>query len=99
MEYITLDDIKTHLRLDDITAEDTYLEEVGDAAESLGLSKIHRSTEELTEMGTAAVRQFKFLALQLCEDIYDQRGLSNTTQMHISPAADSIICSLRKLSV
>ena len=99
MEYITLEDIRTHLRLDDITAEDAYLEKIGNAAESLGLSKIHRTSDELTDMGSSAVSQFKFLALQLCEDLYDQRGASNTVQMHISPAADSIICSLRKLSV
>lgn len=99
MEYITLSDIKVHLLLDDIIDEDTYLESLGNSAESLALAKIGRTTEELTEMGTAAVSQFKTLALMIVADYYAQREASSTAQFHVTPAALGIICSLRKLKV
>ncbi len=100
MEFVTLDDVKLHLHLDDITAEDAYLTRLATSAESLALSKIHRSADDLRDMGEAAVAQFQFLVLQICEDGYDSnRGMSSTAQLHVTPLADSIICSLRKLSV
>ena len=41
MEIITLEEIKVHLRLDDITAEDTYLTKLGNRAEGAALKKIN----------------------------------------------------------
>lgn len=42
---------------------------------------------------------FGQLALMFCESMYDVHGLDDSVQHHVTPAAASIACSLRKLEV
>lgn len=99
MDFITIDDIKVHLRLDDIVDEDAYLESLGNAAEGLALSKVNRASEDITELGSSAVSQFKLLVLTIVADLYAQRESSASVNYQVTPAALGLICSLRKLKV
>lgn len=99
MEIITLEEIKVHLRLDDITAEDTYLTKLGNRAEGAALKKINRTIDEVLEMDEYEKDMFGQLALMFCESMYDVRGIDDSVQHHVTPAAASIACSLRKLEV
>lgn len=99
MDFITIDDIKVHLRLDDIVDEDTYLESLGNAAEGLALSKVNRAAEDITDLGSSAVAQFKLLVLTIVADLYAQRESTASVNYQVTPAALGLICSLRKLKV
>lgn len=99
MDFITIDDIKVHLRLDDIVDEDTYLESLGEAAEGLALSKVNRGAEDITDLGSSAVAQFKLLVLTIVADLYAQRESTASVNYQVTPAALGLICSLRKLKV
>jgi hypothetical protein len=99
MDFITIDDIKVHLRLDDIVDEDEYLESLGNAAEGLALSKVNRAAEDITELGSSAVSQFKLLVLTIVADLYAQRESTASVNYQVTPAALGLICSLRKLKV
>lgn len=99
MDFVTLEDIKTHLRLDDIVSEDTYLEGLGNAAEGLALTQINRTAEEVTEMSSKSQAQFKTLVLQICVSMYAQREADSSAQLHVAPVTEALAFSLRKLSV
>lgn len=99
MDFVTLDEIKTHLRLDDIVSEDAYLGVIGDAAEGLALSQINRTAEEVPEMSDKNQAQFKTLILQICASMYAQREADSSAQLHVAPVTEALAFSLRKLSV
>lgn len=99
MDFITVSDIKVHLRLDDIVSEDTYLEDLGDSAEGLALNKINRTSDEVLEMSEGDQAQFKTLVLQICASMYAQREADSSAQLHVAPVTQALAFSLRKLSV
>lgn len=99
MNFVTVEELKVHIRMDDIMDEENYLELVGSAAESLAMSKVNRKCEEIAEMGEEFLNKFKMLTLQIAADMYAQREASSTSQLHIAPVTEALACSLRKLSV
>lgn len=99
MEFVTLEDIKAHIRLDDIVVEDAYLEDLGTSAEGLALDQINRTADEIPEMPAHRQAQFKTLVLQLCASMYAQREADSSAQLHVAPVTEALAFSLRKLSV
>ena len=99
MDFVTLDEVKAHLRFDGIIDEDAYLESIGESAEGLALSQINRTAEEIPEMSVKEQAKFKMLILQICLSMYEHPDATTTAQLHVAPVTEALAFSLRKLSV
>lgn len=99
MVFVTLEDIKAHLKYDDITSDDNRLEKMGNAAEGAALRKINRTAEEVAEMDDSDKAMFVELVLGFCESMDREPGIDSNVQLHVTPHAQTIACALRKLEV
>ena len=87
MEFLTFDQIKAQLRLDDTQAEAerTLLEMYGTAAEELVLDLIRRTEEELLEEYDEMPKRIIQAALIIVAQSYQHREVTSAQNMSIVP--------------
>ena len=87
MKFLTFDQIKAQLRLDDQQAEDerTLLEMYGTAAEELVLDLIRRTEEELLEEYGEMPKRIIQAALIIVAQSYQHREVTSQQNMSIVP--------------
>lgn len=90
---------KKHVRADDFTEDDKYLQHLLDAAEESVVKATNRTREELEDMGGGKLpTPIMQAVLMLGAHWYNQRESASTVQMHSVPdALSSLIKPYRKL--
>lgn len=92
MEYLTLDEIKQQLIIDQsFTDDDTYLTALGDTAEAMVAKQLDKTLEDVVSENDGELpATLKHAMLLLIEYFYDNRG-SGDNQI---PDAFFYICSM-----
>ena len=85
MNYITLEQIKSHCRIDS-DLEDEYLEVLGAGAEEAVLAILNRTLDDLKEANGGDVPQMVVIAtLMLVEQHYKERGVVSAGNLSAIP--------------
>ena len=85
MQFLTIDSIKRHLRLDN-DCEDAELELYGSAAEEMVLSRLNRSLPDLKCAGHGEIpKSVVQAALMITDNFYQHRGTSEPTNLYLIP--------------
>ena len=100
MAVVSLELFKVHVRADDFSDDDEYLQSLLDAAEAHIIRETHRSAEELSELGEEGFPAPLVQAIMLlAAHWYNQREAVSTAQMHAVPmGVQSLVKPYRKLS-
>lgn len=98
MSHTSLLLLKKHVRADDFTSDDIYLQHLLDAAEESVVGMTNRTPDELLEDGEFPLR-LQQAVLLLAGHWYNQREAVSGVQMHSVPfALDALVKPFRKLS-
>lgn len=99
MAIVSLELFKKHVRADDFTDDDVYLQHLLDAAETSVIMSTHRTEEECLKLGNGAIPTPLVQAiLMLAAHWYNQRESVSTVQMHEVPdSLSALIKPYRKL--
>jgi uncharacterized phage protein (predicted DNA packaging) len=84
MQYLILDDIRKHIRID-LDEEDEILERYGEAAEQTILNACNRTFEDLIEAEGKVPAPLYQATLMLTAHLYEQRSIVSPTQMYAVP--------------
>lgn len=88
LKFLTLTDIKAQVRVEsDYTDDDTYLMQLGKAAENHLFKDIQRSYDEVVEMEKGWPEDLTLAALMLVAHWYQHRESTTTQSMAIVPYA------------
>lgn len=100
MAYASLEEIKKHVRADDFTDDDAYLQQLLDAAEADIIRATHRSEAELLEAGGGTFPpQLKQAELMLAAHWYNQRETATPTTFSAVPySVEHLVAQFRKLT-
>lgn len=100
MAVVSLELFKKHVRADDFSDDDEYLQSLLDTAEAHIIRETHRSVEELCELsGGDFPCPLNQAIMLLAAHWYNQREAVSTTQMHAVPmGVQSLVKPYRKLS-
>lgn len=95
MQFLTLDAIKRHLRLDN-DCEDAELELYGAAAEETVLARLNRSLADLKCAGHGEVpKAVVTAALMITDNFYQHRGTSEPQNLYLIPyGVDALLMPL-----
>lgn len=89
---------KKHVRADDFTDDDEYLQHLIDTAEVAVITATNRTAEELTAESGEFPAPLKHATMMLAAHWYNQRECVSATQMHEVPdALQALIKPYRKL--
>lgn len=92
MAVIDLDLFKKHVRSDEFSDDDAYMQHLLDAAEELVTSYTNRTEDELIAIGDGIFPvSLQQAILMLAAHWYNQRESDSTTQMHEVPDSMSAI--------
>lgn len=99
MATVSLELFKQHVRADDFTGEDGYMEHLLETAEEAVVNATQRTADELAEMGGGRLpSSLVHAVLMLAGHWYNQRESVSTVQMHEVPDAfQSLVKPFRKL--
>ena len=88
LKFLTLADIKAQARIEsDFTDDDTYLKQLGKAAENHLFKDIQRSYDEVVEMEGEWPMDLTLAALTLVAHWYQHRESTTTQSMAVVPYA------------
>ncbi|MBQ6577214.1 MAG: phage gp6-like head-tail connector protein [Bacteroidales bacterium] len=92
--------LKKHVRADDFTSDDIYLQHLLDAAEESVVGMTNRTLDDLLEEGDGDLPfRLRQAVLLLAGHWYNQREAVSGVQMHSVPfALDALVKPFRKLS-
>lgn len=95
MEYLLLDEIKTHLHIDEsFTDDDDYLESLATAAEDVVSKYIDYPLSELEDSGGDIPSALKFAMLLWIGTIYAVRESVSSVNMTAVPHSLELLCDL-----
>lgn len=99
MAHVSLDEIKKHVRADDFTTDDAYLQQLIDNAEAYIIRATQRSEAELLAAGGGTFPpQLRQAELMLAGHWYNQRETATTGQMSAVPySVSNLVSQYRKL--
>ena len=100
MALISTDLLKKHVRADDFTADDEYLEFLLDAAEEYVVTACNRTSAELKELGDGSSwpKTLQQAALLIAGHWYNQReAVASTTMSEVPYTLQALIKPWRKL--
>lgn len=100
MALISTDLLKKHVRADDFTADDEYLEYLLDAAEEYVVTACNRISAELVELGDGSSwpKTLQQAALLIAGHWYNQReAVASTTMSEVPYTLQALIKPWRKL--
>lgn len=99
MGAVSLALFKKHVRADDFTDDDVYLEHLLSVAEEVVVNYTNRSAEELTELGGGKFpKPLEHAVMMLAAHWYNQRESVSTAQMYEVPdSLQSLVKPYRKL--
>ena len=100
MKFLTFDQIKGQLRLDDQQVNDEHdlLELYGDAAEETVLNICNRTFTEIYERYGGIPKALSQAALMLVAQSYQHREPSSTQNIYANPAFDMLVKPYIKLT-
>lgn len=100
MKYLTFDQIKAQLRLDDEQAalEQSILTTYGEAAEDAVLNTIQRTYTELCEQHGSIPSAIVVATLLVVDDLYNNRGTTSNMDLKQSPAFRLLLSDYLKLT-
>lgn len=98
MAVVSLALFKKHVRADDFTDDDEYLQHLIDTSEVAVITATNRTAEELTEKTGEFPAPLKHAVMMLAAHWYNQRESASSVQMHEVPdALQALIKPYRKL--
>lgn len=99
MAHVSLEEIKKHVRADDFTADDAYLQQLIDTADAAIIRATQRSEAELLVAGGGTFPpQLRQAELMLAAHWYNQREAATTASTSAVPyAIDYLVAQFRKL--
>ena len=99
MKFLTFDQIKAQLRLDNQQFEDEYdlLELYGDAAENMVLNTCNRTMEDIVEQYGMVPKALVQAGLMLVAQSYQHREPVSPQNLYSVPAFDMLLKSYIKL--
>lgn len=99
MATVSLELFKQHVRADDLTGEDAYMEHLLETAEEAVVNATQRTADELFEMGGGRLPvSLVHAVLMLAGHWYNQREGVSSVQMHEVPdSLQSLVKPFRKL--
>ena len=100
MSYTPLTLFKQHVRADDFSEDDTYLQQCLDAAEAMVVRATHRTAAELISMNDGAHLPPELVqaVMLVAGSFYDHREDDSSTQYYTIPnGAETIIKQYRRL--
>ena len=98
MAELNLALLKKHVRADDFTEDDSYLEHLLETAKEAVSKATNRTEKELKGEGSELPNMLKQAILMLAAHWYNQRESVSTTQMHQVPdSLSALIKPYRKL--
>lgn len=100
MSRLSLELLKSHLRADDITGEDDYLQFLLSTGEAAVIKATNRTRQELEDLGGGELPDMLVQAvLMLCGHWYANRESVSAVQMHEVPCSiEALVKPFRKLS-
>lgn len=101
MAAVSLALFKKHVRADDFSDDDEYLEHLLETAEEAVIKAVNRSREELREMGDGGFpAPLQHAVMMLGAHWYNQRESVSTVQMHEVPdSLQALLKPYRRLSM
>lgn len=99
MAHVSLEEMKKHVRADDFTADDAYLQQLIDRAEAFIIRATQRSEAELLAAGGGTFPpQLQQAELMLAAHWYNQPETATTAQMSAVPfSVCNLVAQYRKL--
>lgn len=98
MAELNLELLKKHVRADDFTEDDSYLEHLLDTAKEAVITATNRTEVELKGEGSDLPGMLKQAVLMLAAHWYNQRESVATAQMHEVPdSIAALVKPFRKL--
>lgn len=99
MAHVSLEEMKKHVRADDFTADDAYLQQLIDRAEAYIIRATQRSEAELLAAGGGTFpSQLQQAELMLAAHWYNQPETATTAQMSAVPySVSNLVAQYRKL--
>ena len=100
MKYLTFDQIKAQLRLDDEQAalEEDLLTTYGEAAEDAVLNTIQRTYTELCDQHGSIPSSIAVATLLVVDDLYNHRGTTSNMDLKENPAFRLLLSDYLKLT-
>lgn len=95
MQYIEIDKLKKHLKMDAITAEDDLLATICGTAESLAASMVGRTPDTVSTFSPSEMSRFRHLCQVIAADLYVHREDAEQGRPYKNLMAEALAKSLR----